>query len=369
MRRLTATSLFLILGCAIAVSFRHTMDLFEHYGFRGWLSLLATVMVELVFITASSILISAKLNGQKLRFSTICGFAYGVAMVGWSNVASTSKFGWDGVLIGLSIPLGVFLVEGMFMDAVFGHRLKMKSKAETTDHDRTTNQMDDSYRNSDQPDNHYRPDNQMVGYQNATDQIDDYYQDDYRPDSYHLNSYLTDYRNTTETDNHYHDSEKPDYHYHGINQLDDYQDNQQTDNHNHATEQPDSKGQDTDKPGEHEQATNHPTDHEQTTDRIDDHEQATERPTDQPDNHEQDTNYSNNRDQDTNQDQPTETTDRKDTANDRDDTREEIEKAKAVALRIQQETGKLPGRVRLEKEAGVKQWAARKALTDLKRTG
>lgn len=133
--RWVATILIIILFCAFAVSFTHSMDLFESYGFHdripipilGFhvpLSVVATVMVELVFLTASGIIIYTKLNGQKLRFSTIFGFIYGVLMVGWANISSTSVYGIGGWLIGASIPLGVFLVEGMFMDVVFGDKVK-----------------------------------------------------------------------------------------------------------------------------------------------------------------------------------------------------------------------------------------------------
>ena len=50
----------------------------------------------------------------------------------------------------------------------------------------------------------------------------------------------------------------------------------------------------------------------------------------------------------------------------REETSEDIERAKKIALRIKEEEGKLPGRPRLKDEAGVKENVARRALAELK---
>lgn len=387
--RWVAAVLLVVLLCSFTVSFVHSMALFESFGFNASipipflglqipLSIVATVIIELVFLTATGIIIYSKINGLKVRRYTIAGSVFGIVMVGWSNIASTSVYGIGGWLIGASIPLSVWLVEGMFMETVFANKEKKQNNDQPeANQDETnqpdTNQMVNSYRHTNQMVGTYHNSYQMVGYQN---EMVGSHQDTYQPDDYQdAKQYDTNQVVGYQSEG-YHTNNQADAGIGDSDQMVGTYHTSKVDNHDHNTNQVTNHSYTTNQPDNHIQATNHETDQmddtnqNEATNQVTDHDHNTDQPNDttkQTNDHYQNNNY-----QDTDQsddDHKQATNQNENTTNHDDDTEKEIARAKEVALLIKQETGKLPGRLRLEKAAGCSQWVARKALSQLKKTG
>lgn len=116
----------LILGCAIYVSFAHTIELFVVHGTPYTHAIAATVTVELIFILSALIIVVGKLKSRPIGFIGTAGFLYGAGISGWANVAYYAQHGISGVLIGISIPLGVLISESMVTKAITEFSSKSK---------------------------------------------------------------------------------------------------------------------------------------------------------------------------------------------------------------------------------------------------
>lgn len=120
----------LILGCAIYVSYNHTIELFVVHGTPYVHAIAATVTVELIFVLSALIIVVGKLKHRPIGFIGTAGFLYGAGISGWANVAYYAQHGISGVLIGIAIPLGVLISESMVTKAIteFSKSRKEQSK-------------------------------------------------------------------------------------------------------------------------------------------------------------------------------------------------------------------------------------------------
>jgi len=116
----------LILGCAIYVSYNHTIELFVVHGTPYVHALAATVTVELIFVLSALIIVVGKLKHRPIGFIGTAGFLYGAGISGWANVSYYASHGISGWLIGLSIPLGVLISEAMVTKAITEFSSKSK---------------------------------------------------------------------------------------------------------------------------------------------------------------------------------------------------------------------------------------------------
>jgi hypothetical protein len=127
MRGLNVFSALLVLGCAVYISVGHTHNLFMSVGFNSEDAWVATLLSETMFMTGGLNLAKARLSGYKPSVPSYLGFIQGVALVGWSNIAATYKYGISGWLLGGSIVTAVLIMESI-MTAETG---KKKPKQET----------------------------------------------------------------------------------------------------------------------------------------------------------------------------------------------------------------------------------------------
>ncbi|PRZ12658.1 hypothetical protein CLV36_11255 [Laceyella sediminis] len=117
MKLLNTLSALLVLVCAVYISVNHTHDLFMGVGYTSRQAWVATIMSETMFIVGGINLAAARLRGYKPGTPAYLGFIQGVALVGWSNIAATYKYGIDGWLLGSSIVSAVLIMEAIMTNA------------------------------------------------------------------------------------------------------------------------------------------------------------------------------------------------------------------------------------------------------------
>lgn len=120
----------LILGCAIYVSYNHTIELFVVHGTPYVHALAATVTVELIFVLSALIIVVGKLKNRPIGFIGTAGFLYGASITGWANVSYYASHGISGWLIGIAIPLGVLISESMVTKAITEFSNSRKEQSE-----------------------------------------------------------------------------------------------------------------------------------------------------------------------------------------------------------------------------------------------
>lgn len=121
---------FLILSCAIYVSYNHTIELFVVHGTPYAHAIAATVTVELIFVLSALIIVVGKLKSRPIGFIGTVGFLYGASISGWANVSYYASHGISGWLIGIAIPLGVLISESMVTKAITEFSNSRKEQSE-----------------------------------------------------------------------------------------------------------------------------------------------------------------------------------------------------------------------------------------------
>lgn len=151
MKLLNALSALLVLGCATWLSLHHTHDLFVGVGYTSRQAWVATIMSETMFIVGGINLAAARLRGYKPGTPAYLGFIQGVALVGWSNIAATYKYGIDGWLLGSSIVSAVLIMEAIMTNAT-------KKADENAEQEPEKKAENDQPKNpTDRPDHHNQP--------------------------------------------------------------------------------------------------------------------------------------------------------------------------------------------------------------------
>lgn len=143
---------WVVLSCAMFVSFSHTIALFRTVGIAGgfdWLNhwlgvnwigaeLFATIAAEVAFIMGVLGLLDSHVNGVKARWKThwqeLILFFVGLLVVAWSNIGATVGYDFligqpvKGIILGILIPFFIFGAESVLSKAYIVY-MKRKSNA------------------------------------------------------------------------------------------------------------------------------------------------------------------------------------------------------------------------------------------------
>lgn len=117
----------LILACAMILSYSHTADLFRWAFYEGWLAHVGVIMVELTFFLGAMNVILSRSVGLAAGWPARMAFMFGALLVGWSNVSSGKMFfsrEETAVMLGLAIPICLFLMEAIVSRALFQFRVQ-----------------------------------------------------------------------------------------------------------------------------------------------------------------------------------------------------------------------------------------------------
>ena len=115
----------IILSSAMTLSWNHTADLFEWAGYHGWLAQIGVLMIEASFFLGALNIILAKSAGLKAGWPARVTFFFGALLVGWSNISSGRMlFSREdtAVILGIAIPIAMFLMEANVSRALFMFR-------------------------------------------------------------------------------------------------------------------------------------------------------------------------------------------------------------------------------------------------------
>lgn len=115
----------IILGCAMTLSYNHTVDLFKYAGYVVWLSHIGTVMIELTFFLGTSVIILSRSVGMAAGWPARATFIFGAGLVLWSNVSSGIMLldeQWTAVVLGVAVVTCLFLMEAVVSRALFMFR-------------------------------------------------------------------------------------------------------------------------------------------------------------------------------------------------------------------------------------------------------
>lgn len=118
MKGLNIFSSLVIVSCAIFLSVNHTHNLYVGVGFSNVHAWVATVMIEVMFVTGGINISVAQFRNYKPSGPAKTGFYFGLAIVGWSNIASTADFGLPGYVLGGSIVAVVIIMEMIMISQV-----------------------------------------------------------------------------------------------------------------------------------------------------------------------------------------------------------------------------------------------------------
>lgn len=124
----------LILACAMILSYSHTADLFRWAFYEGWLAHVGVIMVELTFFLGAMNVILSRSVGLAAGWPARMAFMFGALLVGWSNVSSGKMFfsrEETAVMLGLAIPICLFLMEAIVSRALFQFRTATQPIAQT----------------------------------------------------------------------------------------------------------------------------------------------------------------------------------------------------------------------------------------------
>lgn len=122
----------LILACAMILSYSHTADLFRWAFYEGWLAHVGVIMVELTFFLGAMNVILSRSVGLAAGWPARMAFMFGALLVGWSNVSSGKMFfsrEETAVMLGLAIPICLFLMEAIVSRALFQFRTQANQAA------------------------------------------------------------------------------------------------------------------------------------------------------------------------------------------------------------------------------------------------
>lgn len=107
----------IVLLCSMYISFGHSVNLVKDYRQVGKSAYAIVIMLETAFLTFSISTALSKLQGKTMRWFEWIFFSIGLTYVGWSNLhAFPSNIG--GVVLGLSIPLYLFIMEVMLSNII-----------------------------------------------------------------------------------------------------------------------------------------------------------------------------------------------------------------------------------------------------------
>lgn len=136
MKRLNIFGTLVVLVCTIAVSYSHTIELFESAGYRGVLAHMGVIAIETTFLLGAFNIVHARLRGDRPGWPTVAAGAFGLGIVGWSNVSAGWPYGWPGVIIGAAIPVSLFISEANLAMFLRGRRpgRAAEQKAKTAEH-------------------------------------------------------------------------------------------------------------------------------------------------------------------------------------------------------------------------------------------
>lgn len=108
----------LVLLANLAVSYNHSIQLFQSGGFTGWMAHVAVIGAETTFILGALNLVVSRLRGESPGAPAILGGLLGVGLVSWSNVAAGVAYGWTGILLGLATPASLMVAEAILSRAI-----------------------------------------------------------------------------------------------------------------------------------------------------------------------------------------------------------------------------------------------------------
>lgn len=118
MKKLNIAGAFLVLCCAVSVSYSHSVALFEAGGFRGWMAHAGVVAVEVTFLMGALNIVVARLKRRPVGAPAAMGGILGVILVSWSNIAAGWSAGITGILLGLVIPAALITAEAILSRAI-----------------------------------------------------------------------------------------------------------------------------------------------------------------------------------------------------------------------------------------------------------
>lgn len=343
MRVLNVLSALLVTLCAVYLSIHHTHDLYMSVGFSSKQAWVAVIMSETMFIMGGLNVAVARFRNYKPGVPAYIGFLQGLLLVGWSNIASTAKYGIAGWLLGGSIVSAVLVMEAIM--TYLATSKKTGRKADSNDQP-PTKRTNRTY-HTDQPDN--QPATNQPEYTDRTYQPEQPEETAYQPEQPAGTAYQPE--QPEGTDQPTEEPTAPTVTTTPTNQSNrkrpDYQDYQPVGKQPVGIAQPVGNDDHTNRTNQTDQAAYHSDQPEGTVQTY----QPEDAPTNQPDYQPADNDQSGATDHIDQSDQPEDT----------------YQKALETAIRIYDEEGKPPGRLRLARAAGCSDWHARQVLKELKK--
>src|SRR5690606_28947868 len=107
-------------------------NLFRWAFYEGWLAHVGVIMVELTFFLGAMNVIMSRSVGLAAGWPARVAFMFGALLVGWSNVSSGKMFfsrEETAIMLGLAIPICLFLMEAIVSRALFQFRTQANQAA------------------------------------------------------------------------------------------------------------------------------------------------------------------------------------------------------------------------------------------------
>lgn len=111
-----ASTVIVLIG-TIAFSVVHSIELLRRAGATGGLEYVGVLMFEVVFISSTAMMTGMFMSGKKLRknpgfWFCVSGFTVGTLFVLWSNISAMAP-SWEGKIIGIMTPVLLIIAEGL----------------------------------------------------------------------------------------------------------------------------------------------------------------------------------------------------------------------------------------------------------------
>lgn len=105
-------STVIVLIGTIVFSVFHSLELLRRGGAVGGMEYVGVIMFEIVFISSVAIITRSLMNGEKPDPYSIIGFVLGFSFVEWSNITGMAQ-NWTGWIIGFFTPILLIITEGI----------------------------------------------------------------------------------------------------------------------------------------------------------------------------------------------------------------------------------------------------------------
>lgn len=135
LRSLLLIGAVVVFGAGLYMSWNHTYHLAESAGLYGSLATAYTIFAEVILSMSEITIIFLLILNRKVAWQIWLGLGFGLSIILWANIASLSFVGLQGVLIGISIPVGTAIASMIFATALTKQpteKQAVKKPAETT---------------------------------------------------------------------------------------------------------------------------------------------------------------------------------------------------------------------------------------------